>query len=358
MSSSPSTTTNQWNQNNPSQPSQMNWASLSQQLCTLNISADYLNSTDISTIITQIGTQLNLTQTEINDILQFVQSMNVIQTDIMNILSSCQGIGGSNSGWPSGGSSNWPNNGGGSNWPSNGGGSSNWQGGGSNSGGQGSNWLSNGGGSPDYQSGSQGWANSGGWPRRQEDNTDWRGRGPMRVGMNNNGGGNWPSNQQNDYSDYPTDNQNRTFDLPLAARRQKAFPGRWNSSSWSPRWNNNSSSTTQLPWSSTINGSAYNNGSNDYLSWDYPNSNYNDDYDNGNWTSKQKRIWRWIVLGVCCGIIVLLALSILCIAFYRPRVQHRVVVTPYTNQLYTKDGRIDPPPMPTSPMQVYPEVRY
>jgi len=301
MSSSPSTTTNQWNQNNPSQPSQMNWASLSQQLCTLNISADYLNSTDISTIITQIGTQLNLTQTEINDILQFVQSMNVIQTDIMNILSSCQGIGGSNSGWPSGGSSNWPNNGGGSNWPSNGGGSSNWQGGGSNSGGQGSNWLSNGGGSPDYQSGSQGWANSGGWPRRQ---------------------------------------------------------GRWNSSSWSPRWNNNSSSTTQLPWSSTINGSAYNNGSNDYLSWDYPNSNYNDDYDNGNWTSKQKRIWRWIVLGVCCGIIVLLALSILCIAFYRPRVQHRVVVTPYTNQLYTKDGRIDPPPMPTSPMQVYPEVRY
>lgn len=28
------------------------------------------------------------------------------------------------------------------------------------------------------------------------------------------------------------------------------------------------------------------------------------------WTDKQRNVWRWVVLGVCCGIIILLALSI------------------------------------------------
>ncbi|KAI6186256.1 hypothetical protein M3Y98_00113100 [Aphelenchoides besseyi] len=81
--------------------------------------------------------------------------------------------------------------------------------------------------------------------------------------------------------------------------------------------------------------------------------------DDDGWSNRDRRIWRWVVLAVCGGFILLLALAILCAALYRPTVHRRIIVTPYNNQIYTKDGRNDAlPPVPVSPMQSYPNVRY
>lgn len=71
-----------------------------------------------------------------------------------------------------------------------------------------------------------------------------------------------------------------------------------------------------------------------------------------------RRVWRWVLLGVFCFICVIAAFGLLCFACYRPVVAQRTIVTPvpmYDNRVYSSAGRggLDVPPLPISPMPAY-----
>lgn len=76
--------------NNANADSQNYWFALAQQICALNITSDYLMSNGLVPTIIQIGVKLNLTQSEITDVLNFIQSLNISQAEISRMLSPCQ----------------------------------------------------------------------------------------------------------------------------------------------------------------------------------------------------------------------------------------------------------------------------
>ncbi|KAI6213200.1 hypothetical protein M3Y94_00122200 [Aphelenchoides besseyi] len=156
-------------------------------------------------------------------------------------------------------------------------------------------------------------------------------------GGDNPGDGSWSDDFQGSPGNIPPPFPSFTFPwLPQSGQPNDTSDFSFNNNPW--------------PWNSNPNNNG--SGSNGYPDYD------NNDDDNG-WSNRDRRIWRWVVLAVCCGFILILALAILCAALYRPTVQRRIIVTPYNNQIYTKDGRNDAlPPVPVSPMQSYPNVRY
>ncbi|CAD5232084.1 unnamed protein product [Bursaphelenchus xylophilus] len=69
------------------------------------------------------------------------------------------------------------------------------------------------------------------------------------------------------------------------------------------------------------------------------------------------RIWRWVLLGVFCALIVAIAFALLCFACYRPyrpsTTTTIVTPLPVTEKIYTSSGHVDVPPLPISPMPAY-----